>query len=440
MQSAAHWTDVDYLSSVAAGQLDGRPVVVLGSEGNPRVVIADARTGGLLWSPPRHLHTPQVVSIAVSHHAGRTLIISGQCARTLHVWDPSDDGDPQAIEVDGDVSCLAITEQDGTLVAVCGGGNGEVRVVDLLAPSGPDAITPVSAVAVSGDTLLCGTERGLFGFGLTTGTPRPVAPTEQADLRDVRTLTTGTLHNRPVVMALERYGRHRGYAWYLDDCTPIASGWMPPDAEAVALARDENRTLAIAGTFHGELIVADLATGEQVREPYSFRDRIKNVGLTIVAGLPVLVVSCHGIVFTRYLRDSDRERFPWWDENLTPPIREDKALPNRNTAWATVVGDLAGTPFIACGNEDGKRERLAQSPLTGSFDKISALAFGRLGCRPVLVSGALDGTVHAWDMNDTTTAITISTRAAVGGIALAEPDLCLVGTTKGIVAVRLRFP
>jgi hypothetical protein len=52
---------------------------------------------------------------------------------------------------------------------------------------------------------------------------------------------------------------------------------------------------------------------------------------------------------------------------------------------------------------------------------VSALAFGRLGGRPVLASGALDGTVRVWDMNDTATAITISTRAAVGDIALAEP-------------------
>ena len=447
MRPTARWTDVDYLSSVAPGELDGRPVIVLGSEDNPRVVIADARTGAPLWSPPRNLHTPQVVSVAVTRHGGRTLIISGGRARTLHVWDPMGDGDPQAIQVDGDVNCLAITEQDDNLVAVCGGGNGEVRVVDLLAPSpGADAIPPVSAVAVSGDTLLCGTDRGLLTFGLTTGTPRSAPLTEQVDVRNVRAVATGTLHNRPVAVALERYGRPRGHACYLDDGTPIGSGWMPPDAEAVALTLDGDRTLAIAGTFHGELIVADLATGEQVREPYSFRERISHVALTVVADIPVLVVSCHGTVFTRYLYDSDRERFSRWDENVTPPIREDKALPNRDTAWATVVGDLAGTPFVACGNEDGKvalytfpRERLVASPLTGSFDKINALAFGRLGGRPVLASGALDGTVRAWDMNDTATAITISTRAAVGGIALAEPDLCVVGTTKGILAIRLRF-
>src|SRR5262249_55969764 len=123
------------------------------------------------------------------------------------------------------------------------------------------------------------------------------------------------------------------------------------------------------------------------------------------------------------------------------------ALPNMDTSWATAVSDLAGMPVIACGNEDGKvalytlpREPLAGSPLTGSFDKISALAFGRLGGRTVPASRALDCTVRAWDMNDTDTAITISTRAAVGDIARAEPVLCLARTTKGILAVRLWFP
>jgi hypothetical protein len=53
------------------------------------------------------------------------------------------------------------------------------------------------------------TERGLLGFSLTTGTPRPVPQTEKAGLRDVRTVATGTLRGRPVAVALERYGRRR---------------------------------------------------------------------------------------------------------------------------------------------------------------------------------------------------------------------------------------
>ena len=332
MQSAAHWTDVDYLSSVAAAELDGRPVVVLGSEGTPRVVLADARTGDPLWSSSGHPHTPQVVSVAVTRPTGRTLIVSGARDRTLNIWAPDDGGDPQSIQVDGDVSCLAISEQDGSLVAVCGGGNGEVRVVDLLASAPePDAIPPVSAVAVSGDTLLCGTGRGLLGFSLTTGAPRPVPRTGPPDLRDLRAVVTGMLRDRPVAVALERYRQPRGNAWYLDDGAPIESGWMPPDAEAVALARDGDRTLAIVGTFGGEVAVADLATGEQVRAPYTFRSRVSRVGLTKVAGVPVLVVDCHGTVFCRYLHDADRQ--PWWRAEAAP-IREDKALPNRDTAGA----------------------------------------------------------------------------------------------------------
>ena len=59
MRATARWTDVDYLSSVAAAELDGRPVVMLGSDGTPRVVIADTRTGGPLWSAPSQPHAPR---------------------------------------------------------------------------------------------------------------------------------------------------------------------------------------------------------------------------------------------------------------------------------------------------------------------------------------------------------------------------------------------
>ena len=57
----------------------------------------------------------------------------------------------------------------------------------------------------------------------------------------------------------------------------------------------------------------------------------------------------------------------------------------------------------------------------------------------MLVSGAFDGTVRAWDLNDVRTPITISTLAEVRAIALAEPDLSVIGPTKGLLTIQLKF-
>jgi hypothetical protein len=82
---------------------------------------------------------------------------------------------------------------------------------------------------------------------------------------------------------------------------------------------------------------------------------------------------------------------------------------------------------------------LAGSPLTGSVDKIMALSFAWLAGRPVLASGVLNGTVCVWDLTDIRSSITIGTLAGVDAVALAEPDLCIIEPSKGLLTVRLRL-
>ena len=399
-----HWTDVGYLSSCAAGDLNGKPVVALGSEGNGSgVLLADAQTG----QPATPSHPPagvQVTSVAITSHEGRTLVVSGARDRTLRTWEPATPDALHVTQVDGDVTHLAVTELDGYPVAVCGGPSGEVRLVDLITRSSARAaIPPVTCMAVSGERLICGTERGIRLFDLRTGAPLP-AP--DIGIRRVGRVTTGTLHNRPIALAAERYGS-LGYAWYVDTGDLVTSVHVQTRAiESIALARHRGGTLAIFGTFDQTVIIKDLDSDEPPVEKDGYHGRISDIAMITMADVPVLVASEVGTIRTRYLHEEDRPSWPDGDETPMQPL---------------------GMP-------------LAGSPLTGSADKIAALAFADLAGRPVLASGALDGTVRVWNLSDISTPITIATLAGVNAIALAEPDLCIIGTNKGLLTIRLNFP
>ena len=434
-----HWADAQYLSSVAAGERDGKPVVVLGSE-KSGVTIYDARTGRPALPP----HPPtgvQVISVAMASHAGETIVVSGARDRTLRTWDPAAPDTVHVISVDSDVTALGVTELDGYPVAVCGGPSGEVRVVDLVThPDTQDAIGPVTAVAVSGEQLICGTERGLRVFYLTTGEPLPAPST---GLRRIQLVVTGSLHGRPIALATERYG-NTGHCWYTDTSEPVTTVcWPGGSIESATLAADDGATLAVFGTFEQKVIITEIGGGGQPPRTLKVHGRVTDVVVTN----RVIVTSEAGVVRTSYLHDADRP--PWPEGDDTPPqplIFEDRALPNTQTGWAMTAGTFGDAPFIACGNDNGEVTLysltgvpLTGSPLTGSADKIMALSFAQLAGRPVLASGALDGTVRVWDLADIRSPITIATLAGVNAVALAGPDLCIIGTTKGLLTVRLSF-
>ena len=76
---------------MAVGQLDGRTVVVSGSD-DETVRVWDAATGTPLGNPFTG-HTDEVSTVAVGQLDGRTVVVSGGGDGTVRVWDAAT-GDP----------------------------------------------------------------------------------------------------------------------------------------------------------------------------------------------------------------------------------------------------------------------------------------------------------------------------------------------------------
>src|SRR6266508_4503456 len=110
------------VTAVAVGELEGRPVVVSGSD-DMTVRVWDLATGDPVAEPFTG-HTSWVGAVAVGELEGRPVVVSGGDDMTVRVWDLAS-GDPVAEPFTGHTSwvgAVAVGELEGRPVVVSGGG------------------------------------------------------------------------------------------------------------------------------------------------------------------------------------------------------------------------------------------------------------------------------------------------------------------------------
>lgn len=120
------------------------------------------------------------------------------------------------------------------------------------------------------------------------------------------------------------------------------------------------------------------------------------------------------------------------------PLSQDGAV------HAVAVGKRGGQPVIVSGGWDGMVRvwdmdsgELVLGPLTGHDGPVTAMAAGEYGGQPVIVSGGEDGTMRVWDLDSELHAnLRIEFQHRVQSIAAAANWLVL-GTTAGLLRVDL---
>jgi WD40 repeat protein len=154
------------VSSVAVGELEGRPVVISG--GNSGTVrVWDLATGRTV-SEPYLGHEVWVRSVAVGDLAGRAVIVTGGSHDgTLRVWDLATGqlvGEPMRGH-SREVNSVAVGELEGHPVIVSGGDDGMVRVWGLGGQPEFDlrvGATINAIVLPPGSRIVIGTSKGLM--------------------------------------------------------------------------------------------------------------------------------------------------------------------------------------------------------------------------------------------------------------------------------------
>ena len=138
--------------AVAAAELDGRPVIISGSD-DGTVRVWDLAAGTPIGQPLTG-HTGRVWAVAAAELDGRPVIISASVDGTVRAWDLAAGtpiGQPLTGHT-GPVYAVAAAELDGRPVIISGGADRAVRIWDLATgtPVGEpflDALETVTSVA-----------------------------------------------------------------------------------------------------------------------------------------------------------------------------------------------------------------------------------------------------------------------------------------------------
>jgi len=392
-----------WVRAVAVGELDGRPVVISGSD-DETVRIWDLATGTPVGHPLTG-HDDWVRAVAVAELDGRPVVISGSDDETVRIWDLAS-GAPVGDPLTGHgsaVLAVAVAELDGRPVVISGSGDGTVRIWDLAtgAPVGDPIVGHDGAVLAVAAAELDGRPVVISGSGDETvrvwdlATGAPVSDPLIGHSSVVNAVTVAELDGRPVVISGSDDETVR--VWDLATGASVGDPLTGHGnvVNAVAVAELDGRPMVISGSDDETVRVWDLATGAPVGGPLTGHGGwVRAVAVAELDGRPV-VISGSGDKTVRV-----------WDLATGAPVGHPlighSSVVN---AVAVKVAELDGRPVVISGSGD-KTVRVwdlatgapVGGPLTGHSGRVLAVAAAELDGRPVVISGSHDRTMRVWDL------------------------------------------
>jgi WD40 repeat protein len=389
------------VSSVAVGEVDGRAVIISGSD-DRTVRVWDLATGKARGEPPRG-HAVWVCSVAVGEVDGRAVIVSGSADRAVRVWDLATGkarGEPLCGH-EGWVNSVAVGEVDGRAVIVSGSYDWTVRVWDLATGQArgeplrghESGVNSVAVGEVDGRAVIVSGsgDRTVRVWDLATGQPRGEPLRGHED--EVRSVAVGVVDGRAVIVS----GSDDRTVRVWDLATGQARGEPLRGHEfwvySVAVGEVDGREIIVSGSYDRTVRVWDLATGQERGEPLRGHESgVNSVAVGEVDGRAV-IVSC-----------SDDRTVCVWD--LTSEQARGEALRGHEVwVYSVAVGEVEGRAVIVSGNGDRtvRVRDLATGqprgePLRGHEERVRSVALGEVEGRAVIVSGSGDRTVRLWDL------------------------------------------
>ncbi|MBE1585261.1 WD40 repeat domain-containing protein [Nonomuraea angiospora] len=413
-----------WVMDAGSGQRVGSPFVTEGHVRDPlavatvagRPVAISAGSAVRAWDllAQRPLGTPfeahggtSVISIATTTLDGRAVAVTGDYDGLVRVWDPIDGTEAAApIETSGRPESLLALSLDGRPVVVAGGYDGPVEVRDLREGTLVHELLPEDVAARGGGSL-----------------------------------AAAELDGRPIVVALDRDGRVRVLDLATGEplCAPLPPGRGRPDAIRVAEAG--GRPIAVTSGLHSSVVQAwDLAAAcaaPAVGAPRSLSGDLTALAVGEVNGREVIVTAHH---------DGPADE-PRWGEgyvcvtDLADGTAMAPAIPTGEGRTQLALADLHGDPVAVITCNERFVPRLLRLPEGQELDvtfttsdhrqdhngRITALATGRLGDRPVVVTGGRHNQARTWYLDSGAMRTAVSGR----GDGYTHVTAAAVGSLRG---------
>ena len=435
-----------WVRSVAAAELDGRPVVISGSN-DQKVRVWDLATGDPVGRPFAG-HAGTVNSVAAAELGGRPVVISGSNDQTVRVWDLAT-GDPVGRPFAGHagwVRSVAAAELDGRPVVISGSNDQKVRVWDLAtgdpvgAPFAGHAgrVNSVAAAELDGRPVVISgsADQTVRVWDLATGTPvgAPFAGHEGS----VNSVAAAELDGRPVVISGSADQTAR--VWDLATGTPVGAPFAghAGSVNSVAAAELGGRRVVISGSADQTVRVWDLATGAPVGAPFAgHAGRVNSVAAAELGGRRVVIsgsadqtvrvwdLAAAGPVGAAFAGHAGRVNSVAAAELDGRRVVISGSADQTVRVWDLATGTPVGAPFaghagsvnsVAAAELDGRRVVISGSadqtvrvwdlatgtpvgaPFAGHAGSVNSVAAAELDGRPVVISGSADQTVRVWDL------------------------------------------
>ncbi|MFJ2030225.1 protein kinase [Streptosporangium sp. NPDC087985] len=286
------------VTSVAVGQLGGKPIAVSGGD-DSTVRVWDLAAGKQLGQPLTG-HGNAVTSVAVSRSDGRSIAVSGSYDGTVRVWDLAAGKQlGQPLTGHGDIVwSVALGELAGKSVAVSGGSDGAVRVWDLAAgkQSGQPltgqgaAVWSVALGQLGGKPIVVSV--GYDGTVLVRDllTRKQIGKSLTGPTTTTTSVTLGELEGRSVAVSGGSDGTVR--VWDLAAGKQLGQPLTGhgDTVWSVALGELEGKSVAVSGGSDGAVRVWDLAAGKQLGQPLTGHgDAVTSVALGQLDGETIAV-------------------------------------------------------------------------------------------------------------------------------------------------------
>jgi WD40 repeat protein len=367
--------DKGFVEALAVAEWQGRTVVLAGSS-DKTIRVWDVESGKEIFTPLAG-HGSQVRTLArlsrlfrrdrawdcplaATEWQGRTVAISSNSDRTIHVWDLETGKEVCAplIEQTGKVEALAVAEWQGRLAVVSGSSDQTIRVWDL--------------------------ETGREAYVTTTD-----------DRLWIRNLAVAEWQGRTVFASAKVY-EDIIRVWDLESGKEVSAPLTGHSStvNTLAVVKRQGQTLVISGSSDETIRVWDLESGKQETPAVTLHTAaINTVAEAVWHGRRVVISGSSDATIRVWDVESGKE--------VRPPFAG-----HEGSVEAIAISEWQGRTVVISGSSDktirvwdlesGKEIR---APLTGHAGTIITLAVAERQGRTVVVSGSRDDhSIRVWDL------------------------------------------